>query len=45
MKPNKPIIITTDAAQPAVKGTTHFKFLKINQRVVIINKKTQIQKQ
>ena len=42
--PNKPIIIITDVAQPINGIATHFKFLKISQRVKIIKIKTPIPK-
>ena len=40
IKPKKPIIIITDVAQPSKGMITHLIFLKINQRVKIMNKNT-----
>ena len=40
IKPNKPIIMMTEDAQPSNGITTHFKFLKINQSVITIKMKT-----
>ena len=40
INPNKPIITITEVPQPNNGITTHLKFLKINQRVVIIKMKT-----
>ena len=44
INPNKPIMIITEVKQPSKGIKTHFMFLKINQRVKTINKKTPIPK-
>ena len=36
IKPNNPIMITTEVAHPNRGINTHFKFLKMNQRVKTI---------
>ena len=40
INPNKPIIIVTEVAHPNNGITTHFKLLKINHSVAIINMNT-----
>ena len=40
IKPNKPIIIITEVAQPNNGINTHFMFLKMNQRVKIIKRRS-----
>ena len=44
INPKDPIMIITEVAQPINGIKTHLRFLKINQRVKIINKKTPIPK-
>ena len=44
IKPNKPIIIITEVAQPINGINTHFMFLKMNQSVKTIKMNTPIPK-